>query len=107
MHILTLWNSFWDFAVIAAIYKTATFLDSFINPETISLPHPALYPFARFALWSLYGFWAGLFATGLWVIAHECGHQAFSESKLINNTVGWILHSAYAVFIMSILFMVT
>jgi omega-6 fatty acid desaturase (delta-12 desaturase) len=82
--------------VIAAIYQTATFLDSFINPEAISLPHPALYPIARVALWSLYGFWAGLFATGLWVIAHECGHQAFSESKMINNTVGWILHSAYA-----------
>lgn len=88
---------FWDLAVIAAIYKTATFLDSFINPQTISLPHAALYPFARFTLWSLYGFWAGLFATGLWVIAHECGHQAFSESKLINNTVGWILHSALGV----------
>jgi len=88
---------FWDLAVIAAIYKTAMFLDSYINPQTISLPYVALYPFARFALWSLYGFWAGLFATGLWVIAHECGHQAFSESKLINNTVGWILHSALGV----------
>jgi len=37
----------------------------------------------------------GLPATGLWVIAHECGHQAFSTSKTINNTVGWVLHSAY------------
>jgi len=87
----------WDMAVIAAIYKTANFLDGFINPETIQLPHPALYPFARLALWALYGFWTGLFATGLWVIAHECGHQAFSESKTINNTVGWILHSALGV----------
>ena len=84
--------------VIGAIYKTATFLDGFINSEAIQLPHPSLYPFARFALWALYGFWAGLFATGLWVIAHECGHQAFSESKTINNTVGWILHSACVIF---------
>jgi len=38
-----------------------------------------------------------LFATGLWVIAHECGHQAFSESKTINNSVGWVLHSALGV----------
>ena len=85
--------------MIAAIYKTATFLDSFINPQSISLPHPAAYSFARFALWSLYGFWAGLFATGLWVIAHECGHQAFSESKFVNNAVGWVLHSAYVIVI--------
>jgi omega-6 fatty acid desaturase (delta-12 desaturase) len=88
-------------AVIAAIYKTASCLDSFLNPEYISLPHVALYSFARLAIWSLYGFWAGLFATGLWVIAHECGHQAFSEYKFINNTVGWILHSAYANLIIS------
>ena len=54
-----------------------------------------LYPFMRFVLWSLYGFAAGLVATGLWVIAHECGHQAFSESKIINNTVGWVLHTSF------------
>ncbi|KAF8895452.1 fatty acid desaturase-domain-containing protein [Infundibulicybe gibba] len=86
----------WDMAVIAAIYKTATYADTFINPESITLP-AALYPLARLALWSLYGFSAGLFATGLWVIAHECGHQAFSESKFINNAVGWVLHSALGV----------
>ncbi|KAF9236474.1 fatty acid desaturase-domain-containing protein [Melanogaster broomeanus] len=87
----------WDCIVIGGIYKATTFLDSFINPELLSLPHPVLYPMARVSLWSLYGFWSGLFATGLWVIAHECGHQAFSESKFINNTVGWVLHSALGV----------
>jgi omega-6 fatty acid desaturase (delta-12 desaturase) len=86
--------SFWDVAVIVAIYKTTVYLESFINPTHLSLPHPLLFSFARFALWALYAFWTGLFATGLWVTAHECGHQAFSESKAINNTVGWILHSA-------------
>jgi omega-6 fatty acid desaturase (delta-12 desaturase) len=33
----------------------------------------------------------------VWVLAHECGHQAFSESKLVNDTVGWFLHSALLV----------
>jgi len=28
------------------------------------------------------------------VFSTECGHQAFSESKFINNTMGWILHSS-------------
>ncbi|KAF8631815.1 hypothetical protein AX17_005030 [Amanita inopinata Kibby_2008] len=87
----------WDLLIIALIYKSATYLDGFINPESISLPYPLAYPFARFALWSLYGFLTGLFATGLWVIGHECGHQAFSESKLINNSVGWVLHSMLGV----------
>ncbi|KAK2465236.1 hypothetical protein APHAL10511_002590 [Amanita phalloides] len=76
----------WDCIVITLIYKAAKYLDASITQS-----------FARFALWSLYGFWAGLFATGLWVIGHECGHQAFSESKMVNNTVGWILHSALGV----------
>ncbi|KAJ6453059.1 delta-12 fatty acid desaturase protein [Mycena sanguinolenta] len=88
---------FWHLSVIGAIYKATTYANAFINPETFTAPHPFLYPLARFALWSLYGFWAGLFGTGIWVIGHECGHQAFSESKLINNTVGWILHSALGV----------
>ncbi|KAG6377218.1 fatty acid desaturase-domain-containing protein [Boletus reticuloceps] len=84
----------WDCIVIGGIYKAATFLDALITPEAT---HPVLYPVARFSLWSLYGFSVGLFATGLWVVAHECGHQAFSESKSINNTVGWVLHSALGV----------
>ncbi|KAG2343253.1 hypothetical protein BDR05DRAFT_982921 [Suillus weaverae] len=87
----------YDLVVISGIYKSATYLDTLISPEYISLPHPLLYPAARFSLWAGYTFWTGLFATGLWVIAHECGHQAFSESKLINNSVGWVLHSALGV----------
>ncbi|KAG0700465.1 fatty acid desaturase-domain-containing protein [Suillus ampliporus] len=87
----------WDLVVISGIYKTANYLDTFISPAHISLPHPLLYPAARFSLWALYTFGTGLFATGLWVIAHECGHQAFSESKFINNSVGWVLHSALGV----------
>ena len=35
--------------------------------------------------------------TGLWVLAHECGHQAFSDYKWVNNAVGMVLHSALLV----------
>ena len=86
-------HSLWDFFLIGAIYKTTTYIEPLITPEYISLPSPAAYSFARFTLWSLYGFATGLVATGLWVIAHECGHQAYSDSKFINNLVGWVLHS--------------
>lgn len=34
----------------------------------------------------------GTLFTGLWVIAHECGHHAFSHYKKINNLIGFILH---------------
>ncbi|KAF7314197.1 Oleoyl phosphatidylcholine desaturase [Mycena kentingensis (nom. inval.)] len=86
---------FWNVAVILACYKAATFADAFV--DTLDFPHPALLPAAKFSVWALYTFWVGLFATGLWVVAHEAGHQAFSESKTINNAVGWVLHSALGV----------
>jgi len=40
---------------------------------------------------------AGTVATGCWVVAHECGHNAFSDNRLIQNTVGYILHSSLLV----------
>ncbi|KAM0749738.1 delta-12-fatty acid desaturase [Meredithblackwellia eburnea MCA 4105] len=52
---------------------------------------------AKWLAWGSYWFWNGLVMTGVWVIAHECGHQAFSTSKTINNTVGLIFHSALLV----------
>ncbi|ETO35165.1 hypothetical protein RFI_01910 [Reticulomyxa filosa] len=30
---------------------------------------------------------------GVWVIAHECGHQAFSPSLFVNDAVGCVLHT--------------
>ena len=82
-----------DLTALAALYMAASYLDGLIMPEVLQLPHPFLYCAAKFSLWAIYTFWAGLVGTGLWVIAHECGHQAFSESKFLNNAVGWALHS--------------
>jgi len=82
-----------DFAALAALYKTAAYLDGLITPEVLKLPHPFIYCAAKFSIWAIYTFWAGLVGTGLWIIAHECGHQAFSESKFLNDAVGWLLHS--------------
>lgn len=44
-------------------------------------------------LFPIYWFWQGAFMTGIWVIAHECGHGAFSSHKTINDSVGFTLHS--------------
>ncbi|CAK5270618.1 unnamed protein product [Mycena citricolor] len=92
----------WHGSILYALYKATTYADTFLNASTLSTLFQRAVPpvaagCARFALWSVYGFWAGLFGTGIWVIGHEAGHQAFSESKTINNTVGWILHSALGV----------
>ena len=48
--------------------------------------------FLRTAAWAGYIWTQGLFGTGIWVLAHECGHQAFSDYGWVNDTVGWVLH---------------
>lgn len=43
--------------------------------------------------WTLYSLGTGTVAMGLWVLAHECGHGAFSKNKKLQDTVGYIIHS--------------
>ncbi len=35
--------------------------------------------------------------TGVWVVAHECGHGAFSDWQPVNDGVGLVLHSCLLV----------
>lgn len=48
-------------------------------------------------LWTAYSAVTGTVAMGLWVLAHECGHGAFSKNKSIQDTVGYVLHSLFLV----------
>ena len=73
-----------DVLSLATVFYLA---NRFVTPETV--PSTAV----RACLWAAYTFVQGLFGTGLWVMAHECGHQSFSPSKVLNDTVGFICHS--------------
>jgi omega-6 fatty acid desaturase (delta-12 desaturase) len=66
--------------VCAALFYLATYIDWLPKPLGI-------------LLWPAYWWFQGVAATGIWILAHECGHQAFSNSKTINNNVGLVLHS--------------
>ncbi|KDN37123.1 hypothetical protein K437DRAFT_296667 [Tilletiaria anomala UBC 951] len=97
---------FADLAMVAALAYAATFIDPLVSSVDFSRQSPlpasvlsaaAQQTAARWSLWGLYTFFQGCVFTGLWVIAHECGHQAFSTSKSLNNAVGWVLHSALLV----------
>ncbi|XP_031267314.1 delta(12)-acyl-lipid-desaturase-like [Pistacia vera] len=54
------------------------------------------YPLPYLA-WPVYWIFQGCVLTGVWVIAHECGHHAFSDYQWVDDTVGLILHSALLV----------
>ncbi|KAI8321711.1 delta-12 fatty acid desaturase [Martensiomyces pterosporus] len=57
--------------------------------------HLPLY--LRALAWLAYWVCQGVVCTGIWVLAHECGHGSFSDSKTVNNVTGWVLHSALLV----------
>ena len=49
--------------------------------------------YLRFLAWAAYTTAQGFVFTGIWILAHECGHGAFSKSKKLNWTMGLIMHS--------------
>ena len=51
-----------------------------------ALPEWCIYP--------VYSVVIGSIAVGHWVLGHECGHGAFGNTKLQNDIVGFIIHSA-------------
>jgi len=58
---------------------------------------PALPSPLHLAAWPLYWIAQGCVCTGVWVIAHECGHHAFSDYSLLDDAVGLVLHSSLMV----------
>ncbi|MCJ1247729.1 hypothetical protein MMC30_004944 [Trapelia coarctata] len=79
---LSFWYLFRDFLVVGVL-MTAAFL---YIPK---IPLPLL----RYAAWAVYGYIQGEQMTGIWVIGHECGHSAFSPSSVLNDMMGFVLHS--------------
>lgn len=65
-----------DLTVIACLGYAATYIQF-------------AHPFAQPLLWAAYWAAQGCTMGGVWIIAHECGHQAFSESRFVNDSVGW------------------
>eukprot|EP00122_Pirum_gemmata_P006606 Pgem_evm1s6041 len=51
------------------------------------------YTNVYYAMVPCYWFYQGLNWTALWVLAHECGHNAFTPSKVLNDAIGFVLHS--------------
>ena len=52
---------------------------------------------AAIPLWTVYATVTGTIAMGCWVLAHECGHNAFHPNRRIEGVIGFVLHSALLV----------
>jgi len=78
-----------DALVILAIFGLAVLL--------LRFPGNAEFSWFDVLGWTIYGFAQGTAMMGWWVLGHECGHGGFSQYRVVNDTVGWILHSALLV----------
>ncbi|XVF07357.1 hypothetical protein REPUB_Repub06bG0131300 [Reevesia pubescens] len=75
----------YDLILASLFYYVAT---NYIH----QLPQPLSY-----VAWTLYWAIQGSVLTGVWVIAHECGHHAFSDYQWLDDTVGLVFHSSLLV----------
>ncbi|KAF3032466.1 linoleoyl-CoA desaturase activity protein [Didymella heteroderae] len=71
-----------DLIIVSALFYSAVQLSQLDAPLYITVP-----------LWALYSFVQGCFFTGLWILAHDCGHDSFSANLTVNAVTGWFLHS--------------
>lgn len=78
----SLYHTVSDLLLVGALFYLALWIDSPVVPEL-----------ARYVLWPVYWYAQGSVMTGIWVLAHECGHQAFSDHEWVNNLFGTVLHS--------------
>lgn len=78
-----------------SVSVVGTTLCSLFGARMLSVFNPA--SLSNLPFWSAYSCVTGTVAMGLWVLAHECGHGAFSKNRKLQDTVGYILHSLFLV----------
>ncbi|KAI8802232.1 delta-12 fatty acid desaturase [Cladochytrium replicatum] len=77
----------WDVSWAVILFYAATHIDGTAK----------LNAWLPYALWPLYWVVQGAVCTGIWVLAHECGHRGFSDYAWVDNTVGFVLHTSLLV----------
>jgi len=80
----------YDLSIIAALFYLATKIETIV---TVARFGSLLTPLLQHALWICYWICQGSVMTGMWVIGHECGHGGFANTTLMNDIVGWTIHS--------------
>jgi len=71
------------YALISVLQSAACFAAVPFIPKTMAFA----------PVWLAWAAFTGTVWTGMWVVAHECGHGAFSDNRRIQDTVGYILHT--------------
>jgi len=78
-----------DLMMVACFFYLAYYCDRALDSSS----NNSVPPYFKYLLWPVYWYAQGSVMTGIWVIAHECGHGGFTASEDVNHWVGTILHS--------------
>jgi len=81
----------------SAVAALCVFVTNYLLSTELPSKLLSLEALGWFVGWNLYAFWMGTILTGHWVLAHECGHGAFSNNQTLNDVVGFIIHQAQLV----------
>jgi omega-6 fatty acid desaturase (delta-12 desaturase) len=76
---------------MAYVFRDYLYASILVYAATYIQYIPNIY--ARGVAWAAYSVLQGFVFTGIWILAHECGHGAFSKSRKLNNFMGLLLHS--------------
>lgn len=85
------------FYVARDLAMAGTFVYATSLVLSTNVPMNPIYFLFWSAGWIFYAFWMGTILTGPWVLAHECGHGAFSPNQTVNDVVGFVLHQVLLV----------
>ncbi|PPQ65433.1 hypothetical protein CVT26_000085 [Gymnopilus dilepis] len=83
-----------DIACVAVFWTLAARIEtSFKALQDSEFLLPLVARVGIWLSWCLYWYFQSLAMTALWVLGHECGHRAFSSSRMVCDVVGYFTHS--------------
>jgi len=85
---------FISFVYYVMIYHGEPFLNYLESSEVIPF---AMKQLVSLAMWSIFWLTQGTLFWCLFVVGHDCGHGSFSDSKMWNDLIGHVSHTAILV----------
>ncbi|CAK5272305.1 unnamed protein product [Mycena citricolor] len=84
-----------DVASVVILFALGQRIDGFAAEVAVARElTPGVASVLKWTLWSAYWYAQSIAMAGCWCLGHEAGHQNVSPYGVVNDTVGYILHTA-------------
>ncbi|KZT40976.1 hypothetical protein SISSUDRAFT_1113206 [Sistotremastrum suecicum HHB10207 ss-3] len=82
-----------DVAQSLLFWYLATYIDPFAASPAVAAYGKTAQFAVKWGLWATYWWWQSLTWGGMWCLGHEAGHETLSPHTLVNQFIGFTLHS--------------